>query len=222
MQLHSAPDAQLDTGWTRLASEDGRVTIAIPPTFHSALEVPKAPQLDLEQKPAAPPPDGSQPAPSADPQADQSMNRFMGDLNQASAQMEADQKKEIADEMASKKLIIWAWENGVPTIGEGHTAISVACLPGAGNTSLVGAMEISRAGMYGDAKSEKVTLPIGDAMVVKSDFKNVSGDEITDIRYVLLDSGDKYVVRFVATNAPDQIEPIADPVMQTLRIKPNG
>lgn len=74
--------------------------------------------------------------------------------------------------------------------------------------------------MFGDAKAEKISLPIGDAMVIKSDFKNVSGDEITDIRYVLLDNGDKYVVRFVATNAPEQIEPIADPVMQTLRIRP--
>ncbi len=220
MQLHSAPAAQLDAGWTQLTSDDGRVTIAIPPTFHSALEVPKPPQLDLEQKPAAPPPDGSQPPPPSDPQADQSVNRFMGDLNQASAQMEANQRREIADDMGRQKLIIWAWENGVTTIGEGHTAISVAYLPGAGNTTLEGAMEISRAGMFGGAKAEKVTLPIGEAMVVKSDFKNVSGDEITDIRYVLLDNGDKYVVRFVATNAPDQIEPLVDPVMQMLRIKP--
>lgn len=148
------------------------------------------------------------------------MKRFATDLNQESAKMEDDKRKQVVDEMAKRNLIIWAWLNGAPNISEGRTEIAVTYLPGAGGSSLEDAMAKTKAGMSGDAKVEKVSLPIGDAMKAESDNRNVIGDEVTEIRYVLLDNGDKYIVSFSATNGPEQVESIADPVMQSLRIKP--
>ncbi|MES1228238.1 MAG: hypothetical protein ABUL72_06165, partial [Armatimonadota bacterium] len=88
--------------------------------------------------------------------------------------------------------------------------------------SLDAAVEAAKEGMPGGVEVQKVTLPIGEARLAKSSYQNRIGDEQTEIKYVLLDNGDEYIVRFKATNNKDAIEPIADPVMQTLRIKPKA
>ncbi len=74
--------------------------------------------------------------------------------------------------------------------------------------------------MPGGVTVEKVTLPIGEGRIARADYQNRIGDEQTEVLYVLLDGGDEYIVRFAATNGKEVIEPIVDPVMQTLRIRP--
>lgn len=224
VHLHAAAAPTLETGWTSVESEDGRVSIGVPQDFHNALEVRPAFQMDLQEPASAPAPDeqGS-PPPAQNPQdaeAAKAVDRFTQNINSMSKSIEDSRVKEIKDEMAKKHLVIWAWSNGITTPGEAMTAFSVARVPDAGNTSLDDAIMKSKEGMLGDVVVTPVTLPIGEARVAKSVAQTMTGDELTDIRYVLMDGGDKYIVRFVASNARNLVEPIADPVMKTLRIKP--
>lgn len=227
--LHEAAPPILSPGWITLQSPDTVVSIGIPPTFHSALDKAPAPQLSMEQQQEPPAPDetGGDPSLAAPPSsasqtdqdADQAVKRFVGDLNSFSAQMEEAQHEEVVKHMKKDNLVVWAWLNGKANLTESMTQISVKKLRNVGAISLDDAANAAKEGMPGGVRVVKVTLPIGEARIAKSSFQNRIGDEQTEIIYVLLDGGDEYLVRFAATNGKEQIEPIADPVMQTLRIK---
>jgi len=222
----------LQPSWISLTSADNTVTIGLPSSFHSALDRPHADPLDLQQKPEAPPPDeggggdpslSAQPAPGQGEQAaDDAMKRFAGDINNFSAQMEEQQHQEVVDHMTKHGYVIWAWLNGKATIGEAQTQISVKKVPNSGISSLDAAMDSAKEGTQGGVTVTSVTLPIGEARKGYADYENRIGDDQTTIIYTLLDNGDEYVVRFSATNNKEAIEPIADDVMQTLRIKPKA
>jgi hypothetical protein len=224
--LHAASPPKLEEGWTQLESADGRVSIAIPGSFHSALDRPKAQSFptSADQPPPAPAPDAqgnlAQPEQNPNPEAKEAVDRFVNALNTVSSSIEERQRKEVLDEMAQKGYVIWAWETGNPTVTEARTAISVKLTKDVGGMSLQGAATKAKEKMPGDVTVEKVSLPIGDAMLVKSKTINGIGDELFDARYVLLDGGDEYIVRFVTSNGSGRIEPIIDPVMQTFRVKP--
>ena len=150
------------------------------------------------------------------------MNRFVGDMNGISTQMEEQQHQEVVNHMNKEGYVIWAWLNGKGTIGENMTQIYVKKIPNSGKNDLDSAMKDAEGGMSGSATVTNITLPIGEARKAEADYQNRIGDEQTEIKYVLLDNGDEYIVDFQATNGKEQIEPIADPVMQTLRIKPKA
>jgi hypothetical protein len=220
----------LEPSWISLQSADSSVSIGLPSTFHSALDRAPAPQLNTEQPPEPPQPDetgggdpnvAAQQAPSqTDVQGDQAMKRVIGDLNNMSAQMEEQQHQEVVDKMTKEGLVIWGWLNGRATVGEKLTQISVKKIPDAKASTLDAAVTAAKEGMPGGVTVTDVTLPIGETKKAYADYQNRIGDEQTEIQYVLLDNGDEYIVRFAATNGKEQIEPIADAVMQTLRIKP--
>ena len=231
--LHEAPPPILEPSWSTLQSGDSTVSIGVPQSFHNALDRPPAllPAMSTDQPPQAPPPQeeggdpskaGASPSDANSQDADQATKRIIGDMNNLSSQMEEAQRDAIVKRMQKDGILIWAWLNGNQTIGEGITQIAVKKFPNVGSISLDDAMNSAKQGMLGGATVEKVTLPIGDAELAKADYQNRIGDEQTEIIYVLLDGGDEYQVRFYATNGKDQIEPIADPVMQTLRIKPKA
>jgi hypothetical protein len=227
VRLHDAPPAILDPGWLALKSPDNSVSVGIPSSFHSALD--KAPADELSLKPAteAPAPDeGGSPGQTAAPsdgqskEADQALNRFAGDLNGLSASLEESQHEEVVKHMAKEGYVIWAWLNGKSTMGENLTQISIKKTPNVGSMTLDSAVDGAKVGMPGGVTVTNVTLPIGEAKKAYADYQNRIGDEQTEILYVLVDNGDEYVVRFEATNGKELIEPIADSVMQTLRITP--
>ncbi len=204
------------------------MTIGLPPTFHNALDrAPAMAPLDMQPQKEAPAPDegdasqATQPAPSQGQQdADQALKRMAGDINNFSSQMEEQQHQEVVDHMTEHHYVIWAWLNGKGTIGENQTQISVKKVKDSGMSSLDAAMDSAKEGTAGGVTVTNITLPIGEAKKGYADYQNRIGDEQTAIIYVLLDKGDEYVVRFSGTNNKEAIEPIADQVMQTLRIKP--
>ena len=226
--LHEAEAPKLDSGWTALKSDDGSVTVGMPESFHNALDKPQSDLPNLTPDPASvPPPDpnaGGDPstAPNGtpDPQQQAAVNRFVGDMNSMSAAMEENLRQQTIAEMQKKGYVVWAWLNGKPTLGEDRTQFAVKKIPNAGVTSLDDAALQAKLGMGGDVKKENVTLPIGPAVKLSSDYQDRIGDQRTEIQYVLLDNGDEYILKFFALNGPEQIQPIADSVANTLRIKP--
>jgi hypothetical protein len=225
--LHEASAASLQQGWTNLASADGSVSVGIPQTFHDAL-VMQAPGsgLSIDQTPAPPDPDepaGATPTPqTTDARADSAEKRFLGDLNNMSAAMEQSMHQQIVDDMTKHGYVVWAWLNGKQAIAERRTEISVKKIPDAKAGNLDSAAEAAREGMSGDVTMEKVTLPIGEAEKISSDFQDRIGDQETEIKYILLDGDDEYILRLYALNGPEQIQPLANDVALSLRIKPKA
>lgn len=150
------------------------------------------------------------------------MQRLRENVDNITAGLESAQLKRTADEMEKKGLVLLAWDYGRPTPGEEPTSISVREVKEAEARTLEDAAQREKEELGGDILSQPVSLPIGDAMLVKSKYRNRIGDDVCDIRYLLLDEGSEYVLRLVATNAASNIEPFADDVAKSLRIQPKA
>jgi len=229
--LHEAAPPVLEASWISLQSPDSSVSLGVPSSFHSALDPNPVPQMDFgtDTQKAPPPPEEdaggqaqAQPTSPTDAAADQAVNRFVGDINGMSSQLEEAQHQKIVSDMKQRGYVIWAWLNGKGTIGERTTQISVKKIPDSGESNLDSAVNAAKAGMPGPVTVTNITLPIGEARKAEADAQDRIGDEQTEIKYVLLDGGDEYIVDFEATNAKEQIDLIADPVMQTFRVKPKA
>lgn len=70
------------------------------------------------------------------------------------------------------------------------------------------------------AKKTPITTPIGKAVRLNSDYTNKGGDKIHEIGYVWADGPKGYALRFICTGEKQPISAVAEPVMQTVRIRP--
>jgi len=228
---HEAPHLQvveapkLDPGWSALKSDDATVTLGIPPTFHNALlrETPIEIQPTQQVAPPDPDTDLSVPPPTPPP-TDDANQKLMDSLNNMQTGLQDGMYKQTLADMQKKGYLVWAWQNGRAPAGEERTQMSVKKIPAPGS-DLDQIGKEARVGMGGsatNATTEKINLPIGPAMKVTTDFQNRIGDQVTEIRYLLLDGNDEYIVRFYAENGKEQIQPISDSVMETLRITPKA
>jgi hypothetical protein len=104
-----------------------------------------------------------------------------------------------------------------PVVGEKATGVEIKREPG--YDDLASAIEEVQDSL-GEKAYEKVKLPVGEAAKFKSSTKNVGGDEINEVVYVVAHNGDMYTFSWSVTNQPILgIETDAGTIMETLRIK---
>lgn len=150
------------------------------------------------------------------------MERLRENIDQMNEGMEASQRREMEDLMKKRGFVILAWNGVRPTMGEERPEISVQLVADAPDLGLDSAAKRLTEKAPGQVDIQKMTLPIGEAVSVKTRFKTIGGDEVSEIRYIVMDGTDEYVLRLVATNGAEMIEPYAEKVAQSLRIKPKA
>jgi hypothetical protein len=140
------------------------------------------------------------------------------DMLGGTEQPSMENKTELVGGGKSEGLLFTLYNRSArPVVGEKPTGIEVKREPG--YNDLASAIEEVQDSL--DEKAyEKVKLPVGEAAKFKSSTKNVGGDEIHEVVYVVAHNGDMYTFTWSVTNQPIQgIESDAGPIMETLRVK---
>ena len=70
------------------------------------------------------------------------------------------------------------------------------------------------------AKKTPIDTAIGKCIRLNSDYTNKIGDKLHEIGYVWADGSKGYALRFICTGEKQPIASVAEPVMNTVRIKP--
>lgn len=70
------------------------------------------------------------------------------------------------------------------------------------------------------ATKTPVQTPIGKSIRLNSDYTNKGGDRIHEIGYVWAEGDKAYALRLICTGEKQPIASVAEPVMQTVRIRP--
>jgi hypothetical protein len=109
-----------------------------------------------------------------------------------------------------------------PIPGEQRTRYVVKRREMDAGVTLEQAADAVKTDLAGKEAPKKVTLPIGPAIRYDAAANQRDGSTVTKIMYVVVDGANAYTVTFTTQGAPTAISSIAEPVMQTLRIKPSA
>jgi hypothetical protein len=129
---------------------------------------------------------------------------------------------EDAENQKAKGWVLQVFDHGSrPTVGETMTQLQVRKESGA-NLNLAAVEARAKDQVREDGTVKQVDLPIGKAIEARAQFQNRGGDTVLELEYFVPNGGDLWIFHFASTNQPTAFDQIAMPIMQTVRIKPNG
>lgn len=160
--------------------------------------------------------EGAAPQPG---QAEKALDRVAEDYQRQVRESEDEAERERQKEWDKGGIVLLAYDNSRQLPGEPRTAIALSKKT-VGNISLQEAADQATEGVLGEIKTQTIELPIGPAVEMVSKYQTIAGDDIFEYRYILLDAGDRYMVKFICANNESKFPPIARPLMETLRIRP--
>lgn len=137
-------------------------------------------------------------------------------------QIEAEQQKndaEVAAELEKKGIVISCIDGSKPIPGEARTQYTVK-REKIGPMSMEDAAQAVKGNLTNEGDPKFVEIPIGKAAYFHITNTMKDGGVVTKIVYVVCNGEDVYTVSFVTENAASTVDSIAEPVIQTLRIKP--
>lgn len=125
----------------------------------------------------------------------------------------------VAAELEKKGIIISCIDSSRPIPGEERTRYNVK-REKKGPMKLEDAAEEAKGDLIGEGKPTPVDLPIGKAIRYDATEERKDGGVVTKIVYIVCNGEDVYTISFVTESNASVIQQIAEPVIQTLRIKP--
>jgi hypothetical protein len=129
---------------------------------------------------------------------------------------------DIAEQEKKTGMIISVVDMGSrQTFGEQRTRYTVFRKEKGAGVTLDQAAKDAKDDIMGEGEPQKVNVSIGPAIRYDSSVVQRDGGTVTRIMYVLVDGPNMYEVMFTTESAATTISTIAEPVMQTLRIKPS-
>lgn len=195
---------QLPSGYTQASSEDGSVSIGVAPGWRSGAEKISDSLGGMSLGDS-----------SVNSEVLKSMGKFGEEM---AAKEKADEKAALA-ELKKKGIVINVLDGGKPTIGEARTRYCVKKSHADWFLSLAEAVEIEKPRFFENVKPVKVSLPIGDAMMMQETRTLRDGGVLTVISYLVVNSHDLYAVQFTTENQGSNFKEFAAEVVKTLRIK---
>lgn len=123
---------------------------------------------------------------------------------------------DLDDQNSNSEVLVLYDKNVKPIPGEVMTRMFVKKTAASG--SLDDMAKHFAKDMNGNAI--KVNLPIGPAETWKGDTTTRGGDVISDVGYLLINGEEAYEFVFETSNHEANLDEVADPIMQTVRLKP--
>jgi len=133
--------------------------------------------------------------------------------------MQQESDAQAAADLEKKGIVISCIDSSKPIPGEARTQYRVK-REKKGPMSLEDATAAEKGQQIGAGAPTYVELPIGKAGYLHVTDNLKDGGVVTKIIYIVCNGEDVYTISFITENAASTIESIADPVIQTLRIKP--
>lgn len=139
-------------------------------------------------------------------------------VDQMSQTQQADDAQVMAD-LEKQGIIISCIDSSRPIVGEERTRYNVK-REKKGPMKLEDAAEEAKGNLIGEGQPQPVELPIGKAIRYDSTEERKDGGVVSRITYIVCNGEDVYTISFVTESAASVIQQVAEPVIQTLRIKP--
>jgi hypothetical protein len=207
----SAQTPTLESGWTTARSEDGKVSIGVPPGWRVGADTAGNSISDLMKQAGGG-------AGGGNPQLGQDLQQMASSFDEKNKKEEAD----ALDALAKKGIILNVINGSKPIPGEKRTRFYVLVKHLGGSVSRDDAINSEREHYAFKPKMLEVKLPIGPAVKCVADDTLRDGGSLHQISYLVIDGGDLYSLRFVTEEAAETITSIAETVAGSLRIKPTN
>lgn len=128
-------------------------------------------------------------------------------------------KAETAAELERQGILLQITDGSRPIPGELPTQYILKHISLPGEMDLENGTKVARLDLDFAPDPEFVDSPMGKAAKFTLNYTSKGGDKVHEIMYVFVDGKEMYELTFTSTG-DNVIKPIADQVMQTLRIKP--
>jgi hypothetical protein len=123
-----------------------------------------------------------------------------------------------AESTTANAVLVLQDVNYKPIPGEPATGLTVNIKSHGGGADLEGSAKAVSENLMNDEMT-KIELPCGPAYEIKHKGKNVIGDSIARLIYVICDGEKEYRLEFITTNGMSVIEAIAPEVAKSFRVK---
>ncbi len=202
----------LPTGWTKGASDDGSIELAIPAGWRQGVDrMMESPMLGA----------GSGLPDSGVPQtSDTEAAKAIEGLSNSMTQMSNEAEQEELERLKKKGIIVNVITQGAkPVIGEARTRFYVQKYSQGGNWNWDAAHDNEREKYLHKPVAKEVDLPVGKVHRMEETKTLVDGGVFNIISYLFINGKDLYALRFVTQEQASVIQSIEKEVANSVRIK---